>query len=90
MKNSLIDESENATSASDIANQIEDGTLNWENFRSFIFKENGIEFLFAPYHVAAYACGPQLAEVPYEILLDYIKPEYQSALSIEYLKFRRN
>lgn len=90
LKNSLIDESENATSASDIANQIEDGTLNWENFRSFIFKENGIVFLFAPYHVAAYACGPQLAEVPYEILLDYIKPEYQSALSIEYLKFRRN
>lgn len=68
---------------------IDAGTQSWADFNSFIFKENGIEFLFAPYYVAAYACGPQFAEIPYIDLIDFIRPEYQSALEIEYFLYEK-
>ncbi|AMO94538.1 hypothetical protein CFter6_1841 [Collimonas fungivorans] len=71
------------------SNGIALGTQNWSDFNSFIFKEDCIEFLFAPYQVAAYACGPQFAEVPYIELIEFIRPEYQSALEIEHIAWQK-
>lgn len=51
------------------AETVDSGTKTWLDFGAFIFKELGIEFLFAPYQVAAYAYGPQFAEVPYSELI---------------------
>ena len=69
--------------------QVDVGTQGWEDFRSFVFNEDGIDFLFDPYHVAGYACGPQFADVPYIELIELIKPEYQSTLGIEYLTYQK-
>lgn len=64
---------------------IEEGTKNWSDLKSFVFKETGIEFLFAPYQVGCYAVGPQSALVPYKTIADFIKPVYKSALGIQYI-----
>lgn len=70
------------------AETIDAGTSDWTDFSSFIFKEAGIEFLFAPYQVAGYVFGPQFVEVTYLELIKFIRPEYRSALDIEYLSNR--
>lgn len=62
---------------------INEGTKSWDDFRCFTFQENGIEFLFAPYQVAAYACGPQFAFVKYEHLVLLLKEEFRSALELD-------
>jgi hypothetical protein len=71
------------------AAQVDSGTRDWNAFDSFIFNEDCIEFLFAPYQVAAYVCGPQFAEVPYAELIEFIRPEYQSALEIEHIAYQK-
>lgn len=70
------------------AETIDSGTSNWTDFNSFLFKESGIEFLFEPYHVAAYVFGSQFVEITYLELIKFIRPEYRSALDIEYLSHR--
>jgi hypothetical protein len=67
---------------------IESGTKEWSDFSAFIFREEQIEFLFAPYQVAAYACGAQFSEIPYSLVLPFMKPEFLSALEIENLKYQ--
>lgn len=69
------------------ADGINGGTEEWKDFSSFIFKPDSFEILFAPYHVAAYACGPQFAEVPYAEIWPLMKEEYIYALNIERLKW---
>ena len=66
---------------------IDRGTEEWKDFSSFVFKEESVEFLFAPYHVAAYACGPQVAEIPYTEFWILIEDIYLSALDLEPLKW---
>ena len=61
------------------------GTESWGDFRAFVFGNEGIELLFAPYHVAPYACGPQFARVNYSDINDLVKSTFGTALEIEYL-----
>ncbi len=61
------------------------GTESWADFRAFVFGGEGIEILFAPYHVAPYASGPQFARVDYRDVYDLVKPTFSTALEIEYL-----
>ena len=67
--------------------RIDSGTENWRDFSAFVFGEQGLEILFAPYHIAGYVCGPQLADIPYDRLAKLMRPEYQSALQVEHLLF---
>lgn len=60
------------------------GTDSWDDFRAFVFGNEGIDLLFAPYHVAPYACGPQFASVEYADVYDLVKPTFSTALEIEY------
>jgi hypothetical protein len=68
---------------------VESGTGAWADFRCYVPKEEGIEFLFPPYQVASYAEGPQFALVPYADIVDLIRPEYMSAFGIEHIAYRR-
>jgi hypothetical protein len=52
----MTDES-SGTSYSLDRDWVERGTEDWEHLKVFRFTENGVEFLFAPYSVAAYAFG---------------------------------
>lgn len=64
---------------------VDSGTQDWSDFSSFVFGPEHLEILFAPYHVSAYACGVQFSDIPYNILVEFMKPEYISALQIEHL-----
>lgn len=68
---------------------VERGTREWADFCCFIPKEDGIEFLFAPYQVASYAQGPQFAIVSYSDIIELIRPEYLSAFGIEHIAYRK-
>ncbi|MES2405824.1 MAG: TIR domain-containing protein [Pseudomonadota bacterium] len=48
---------------------IERGTEKWSDYSAFVFSENSIDLLFAPYQVASYAEGAKFAEVPYETIV---------------------
>lgn len=63
---------------------IEQGTEDWDDFASYMFIEEGIEFLFSPYQVGCYAEGPAFATIPYNIILQYVKRQYISALDKEF------
>ena len=67
---------------------IDRGTKEWSDFSAYIFREEKIEFLFAPYQVAGYACGAQFSEIPYSLIIPFMKPEFLSALEIENLKYQ--
>jgi len=62
--------------------QIRDGLRDWESLNSFIFAEDGIEFLFGPYHVAPYALGSWFATIPYSDVKEHMLKPYQDALGI--------
>ena len=62
--------------------QIDKGTMDYDDFSAFVFRPNGVEILFAPYQVAAYVYGPQSVEIPYEEIASLIKNEYLNALEI--------
>ncbi|MGH9960474.1 MAG: RsiV family protein [Pyrinomonadaceae bacterium] len=62
---------------------IDRGTSAWDDFGAFTFTKQGVEILFAPYHVAAYACGPQFAGLPFPILAPLMRAEYVSAMGLE-------
>jgi D-ribose pyranose/furanose isomerase RbsD len=68
---------------------IDRGTKDWEDFSTFIPKEEGIEFLFSPYRVASFACGPQFAFVPYSNLVDQMRDEYICAFGVEHIAEKR-
>lgn len=64
------------------------GTESWDDFAAFVFGEDGIEILFAPYHVAPYACGPQFAKLTYEDIFHTLKPVFVAALELEHLVYQ--
>lgn len=68
---------------------VDRGTEAWSDFSSFIPKEEGIEFLFSPYHVAAYAYGPQFTLVPYQEFIDHMRTEYIFAFGIEHIAYQK-
>jgi len=65
------------------------GTEAWGDFSAFVFNESGIDFLFAPYQVGAYAFGAHLATVPYDKIAKLIRRHYAFSLGIEYLQHDR-
>ncbi len=65
---------------------VKSGTAEWEQFSHFLFSENGIEFLFQPYEVAAYVFGPQSASVGYERIAPLLRSEIASLLDVQYLQ----
>lgn len=67
---------------------VERGTEDWGSFRSFVFREKEVEFLFPPYQVDCYAAGPQSACVSYEILAAFMRREHAEALGVGYLRWR--
>ncbi|MCC2601574.1 TIR domain-containing protein [Sphingopyxis yananensis] len=62
------------------------GTSSWSDFCNFIFAESGVEILFPPYQVAAYAFGPQMVKVDYDKLAKFMHKNYAYALGVEYLQ----
>ncbi len=46
---------------------------NIDNYRWFYLTDEGINFIFPPYQVAAYAAGPQEVSFTYEDLVGYLK-----------------
>jgi hypothetical protein len=69
--------------------QVLDGTKAWTDFRSFAFDDKGVEFLFAPYQVGAYAAGPQTARIEFEVIAPLLKPAFRSALGVEHFLYRK-
>lgn len=65
---------------------VEDGTKDWGDLSNFVFSEDGIEFLFGSYHVAAYAFGPLSACIPYEAVAHLMKTHFACALGVEHLR----
>lgn len=85
LKNHLIEDTESGETYQLDAAFIDEGTQVWDDFACFIPKEDGIEFLFSPYQVAAYAFGPQSAFVAYQDLVAVMRHEYICALGIEHI-----
>lgn len=69
---------------------IDRGTENWSDFSAFVFSEKNIDLLFAPYHLGSYAEGAKFAEIPYEIIVHIIRPEFRSLLEIEHIFHKAN
>lgn len=64
---------------------IKRGTQTWDSFGSCRFEKAGLTLMFPPYQVASYAQGSHVVEVPYEAVIEHIRPEFRSALGIDYL-----
>jgi len=63
-------------------NWVEQGTADWNCFQSYVLAERGIEFMFPPYQVDCYAAGSQFSFVGYENLIEFMRPEFISGLSL--------
>lgn len=61
---------------------VDDGTLEPSHFGAFVFREEYVEFLFAPYQVDSYAGGSHEVQVSYREFAKRIKREYVEALGI--------
>ncbi len=67
--------------------QVRSGTETWDDFQTFIFGDEGIEFQFGGYQVAPYAFGPQSASVAYDALAKLMRPHFACALGIDHLQY---
>lgn len=74
--------------ASDYREWVENGTNDWRSLSAFSFSEDGMEFLFGSYAVAAYACGPRFATLAKEQIHHLLRPEMAAALGWEHLRWR--
>ncbi|BCS87907.1 DUF3298 and DUF4163 domain-containing protein [Pseudodesulfovibrio sediminis] len=54
-----------------------------DNFRNFIFTEDGMTFFFMPYQVAPFAAGEQIVTIPYENIDNLFNAETRHALGRE-------
>jgi hypothetical protein len=63
---------------------IDQGTSDWPQFSSFVFAEDNLELLFAPYQVAAYVFGAQYVALSYQMIVPLMRPEIRSALGVEH------
>jgi hypothetical protein len=68
------------------ASHVDSGTQKWSDFGNFKFLNDRIEFDFSPYQVGPYAAGPQDSFVLYEEIISMVRPEFISALSLEYVR----
>lgn len=51
--------------------------------QTWYLSQNGLCFYFAPYEIAPYSAGTVVAEVPYPLLTQLLKPEYFPAEQVE-------
>jgi len=65
---------------------VEEGTKDWSCFGNFGFNNEGLEILFSPYQVAAYAFGPQSVQIPYSSIAPFLTKEWSCLLGIEHLR----
>jgi hypothetical protein len=68
-----------------VSEWIDEGTKDWDNFSAFILRPEGVEIIFAPYKVAAYASGPQSTLIPYERIAKVMRNEFVGMLEIQRL-----
>lgn len=54
-----------------------------ENFRNFIFTEDGMTFFFMPYQVGPFAAGEQVVTIPYENIDHLFNDRTRHALGLE-------
>ncbi len=89
VRNSLMESTKDEAGISFLAaDDVYLGTASFADLSSFVFREDFIEILFAPYHVGPYAAGPQEAHVAYTDIFELVKPDYASALEIDHLGYR--
>lgn len=62
---------------------VSEGTKDWDCYHAFVFDEDGIEFAFAPYQVAAYAFGPHFVKVNYSDISDLMGDHWKYALDLQ-------
>jgi hypothetical protein len=62
--------------------QIDDGTNDWEAFRSFGFEHEGLMLMFPPYQIAAYSHGPRSVVIPYAVVAPLLRRPYADALGV--------
>jgi hypothetical protein len=62
---------------------IETGTSEWSSFRVFTFGKDHLTLSFDPYQVASYAEGSQFAQIPYDILDNFMDKLFLSALKFK-------
>ncbi len=60
------------------------GIEDWDSLCKYVFADDGVRFMFSPYHVGSYAAGPQSATVPYEAIKPFMRDIYRSALDLYY------
>ena len=65
---------------------VNEGTASWEHFQHFTFSNSGMEFLFPPYQVGAYAFGPHRAVISYDDVAPFFKEEIACLLGVKYLR----
>ena len=68
---------------------VKSGTETWDDLSNFILMDDGIDFLFSSYQVAAYVYGPQFAKVSYDKVAKLIHRHYAYALGVEHLQHDR-
>ncbi len=68
---------------------ITSGTENWNQFSSFSFSKEGVDYIFQEYQVACYADGTLIVTVPFSEIWPEIKPELLAALEIEHFKWQQ-
>lgn len=62
---------------------IDRGTSSWADFQNFIFDDDHITFLFAPYAVDCFAAGPQYVNVNYDVVAGFMTREAVAGLSLQ-------
>lgn len=88
LKETWLSGSEKADQYQLDAEYVDRGTQKWDDLLCFVPKADGLEFLFAPYQVACYADGPQIALVPYAEIVTAMRDEYVSAFGLEHVEQR--
>lgn len=62
------------------------GTESWDDFSTFAFAEDGIEFFFSPYHVGPYAMGSHSIVIPYAMVAKQLRRRFACALDVDHLQ----
>jgi hypothetical protein len=65
---------------------VNNGTSSWDDLSNFVLSADGVDLLFSPYQVAAYAFGPQFAKVDYTKLAKFMHRHHAFALGVEYMQ----
>ncbi|MDP2377307.1 TIR domain-containing protein [Reyranella sp.] len=62
---------------------IDRGTAEWDHFSAYVFGEDGLEVLFAPYQVGPYAAGAHSVKIPFDLFAGLMRADYISAMHLD-------